>query len=123
MKPILILDDYKTMTKMMSVQLSRHGYDVVSFNEPKEALEFLSNPLNKISLILTDLYMPEINGLDFVSKLRDLQHHHYTPVAFITSETSESIRKVTLGMAGVHEFISKPIDTKQLLYTIKSCTA
>jgi chemotaxis family two-component system sensor histidine kinase/response regulator PixL len=123
MKPILVLDDYQAVTKLLSVELSRHGYDVLPFNHPQDALDFLSNKVNAISMLLVDLYMPEINGLDFVSKLRDFPHHHLTPVAFLTSETSENIRKMTLNMIGVYEYITKPIDSKKLLYTIKSCVS
>jgi DNA-binding response OmpR family regulator len=121
MKPILVLDDYASITKMLQVQLEAHGYTAVPFNTPEAALEFLENAENKLSMLIVDLYMPNINGLDFVVKLRDIAHHKFTPVAFLTSETSESIRKVTLNMSGVYEFVTKPIDTKKLLYTIKNC--
>lgn len=121
MKPILVLDDYESITKMVVAQLKAHSYEALPFNTPESALEFLSNSENRVSMLLVDLYMPNINGLDFVMKLREISHHKLTPVAFLTSETSDSIRKVTLNMAGVYEFISKPIDTKKLLYTIKSC--
>ncbi len=122
-KPILVLDDYEAVTKLLSVELSRHGYTVLPFNHAQVALDFLADNANSVSMLLVDLYMPDINGLDFVSKLRDIPHHHLTPVAFLTSETSDNIRKMTLNMIGVYEFITKPIDSKKLLYTIKSCVS
>lgn len=123
MNPILVLDDHKAVTKLLSIELSRNGYEVQAFNHAQAALDFLSNKENMVSMLIVDLYMPDINGLDFVSELRDIPHHHLTPVAFLTSETSGSIRKMTMNMIGVYEFLSKPIDREKLLATIKLCTS
>ncbi|MCO4781322.1 MAG: response regulator [Candidatus Cloacimonetes bacterium] len=74
MRPILLIDDQKTMIELFSRILIENGYEVVSFIDPVEALTKVIdvNP----ALILCDYHMPELNGVEVCAKLRgELKYH------------------------------------------------
>ncbi len=106
---VLIVDDEQDSLEICT-RVLRANYDVITTNSTEEAFEFLSD--KSIDCIVTDLVMPQVNGLEFVEKLRDA--HPEVPILVMSG-------KATLKMAvqamksGAIEFIEKPILDLEIL--------
>ncbi len=73
-KPIILLvDDEKDILALFCECLEAWGYQSISFNNPVEALKYIDNHISSCSLIITDYKMPEMNGIDFIKKIREKQ--------------------------------------------------
>jgi CheY-like chemotaxis protein len=69
MKRILIAEDNKLILETIAHSLSREGYEIIKATDGKECLEILED--NPVDLIITDLYMPNVNGMEVITLLRD----------------------------------------------------
>ena len=85
---ILIVDDSYTTRILQKNILSNRGYDVHSASEPKSALEQIKK--TKFDLIITDVEMPNMNGFEFISKLRQTEDYEKAPIIVISSEPKEN---------------------------------
>lgn len=116
MNHILIVDDEKNITTVLSAILEAEGYRVSSFNESRPAFDFLTENASKIHLVITDLVMPEMDGMDFLQGCK--KEFEHIPVVMITAHgTVESA--VHALKQGAFDFIAKPFDQKELLSTVK----
>ncbi len=122
-KTILIADDSPTMRAMLVSTIEMLGdFHVVEASSGFEALRLL--PREKVDLILTDINMPDINGLELISYLRNNSNYRSIPVFIISTEGSQKdIEKGKL--LGANEYVVKPFDPARLLKLISSylCTA
>lgn len=115
-KRILVVDDEENARVALSKILTHDGYDVSSAKNGVEALNYLRS--NEVELIITDLNMPEMNGLTF---LRELNRCHPTSnVIMITAygEVESYLEAMTLG---AFEYINKPVkydDLKKIITKI-----
>ncbi len=106
-RKILIVDDEKTLTQLLSAHLTNEGYLVYTANHPQEAME----KLNMIpDLILLDINMPDMDGLEFCAVIRD---HISCPILFLTARVTEQ-DKVTGLLTGGDDYITKPFSLKEL---------
>lgn len=111
---VLIVDDSQTMRKVILKALTLSGFDLgecLEAGNGAEALTVLS--AHWIDLILTDLNMPVMNGLELVHKLKGDQHYEGIPVVLITTEGSET-RLRELFALGVKDYIQKPFHPETL---------
>jgi len=117
-KTILIADDSPTMRAMLVSTIEMLGdYRIVEASSGFEALRLL--PREKVDLILTDINMPDINGLEFISYLRNNSNYLTTPVFIISTEGSQKdIEKGKL--LGANEYLIKPFDPARLQSLISS---
>jgi len=106
---ILYIDDDEDMRVITTKILNRHGFFVKAARNGIDALKFLEN--DNFNLILTDFYLPDIEGDKLVLKLRELCS---TPIILITGDQSENIRDIK----EVNAIIKKPIEVDSLLKTI-----
>jgi len=84
---ILIVDDSHTTRVLQKNILSNRGYNVITATNPIDALEKASQ--NQFDLIISDVQMPEMNGFEFISKLRESLNYENTPVIIVSSEPKE----------------------------------
>ena len=84
---ILVVDDSHTTRILQKNILSNHGYNVTTATNPINALE--KTLINNFDLIISDIQMPEMNGFEFISKLRKTQNYEKTPVIIVSSEPKE----------------------------------
>lgn len=115
-KRILVVDDEKNARMALSKILSHDGYEVSSAENGVEALNFLRN--KEVELIITDLNMPEMNGLAFLRELN--RNHPDSNVIMITAygEVESYLEAISLG---AFEFINKPLkydDLKKVINKI-----
>jgi len=116
MASILAVDDSTSMRQMVTFTLKGAGYDVVEAADGVEALEKAKT--QSFNLILTDVNMPNMDGIELIRNLRTLANYKYTPMLMLTTE-SGSNKKGEGKEAGATGWIVKPFDPDQLLATIK----
>lgn len=116
MAKIMTVDDSASMRQMVSFTLKGAGHDVVEAADGVEALQALKT--QKVSLVITDVNMPRMDGITLVKEIRSLPAYKFTPILLLTTE-STSDKKQEGKAAGATGWIVKPFNPDQLLATIK----
>lgn len=104
----LVVDDDPAILRLISSILKKMGFEVSQAVEGREGLEHLAK-LGPPNVILVDLYMPEMNGLEFVKVVRSNPVYTDTPIIMVTTELEMSQMELTFN-AGVNEYIMKPFE-------------
>ena len=117
MKTIMLVDDSATILLSMSTILTKAGYAVEKAASAEEGMVKFKGGL-KPDLLITDLNMPGMNGLEFIRKVRELPTHKFMPILFLTTEPQQSKRDEAKA-AGASGWLVKPVNAEQLLGTIK----
>ena len=114
---ILAIDDEKDILLLLKYNLESEGYIVKTASSGKEGLDIASeyNP----DLILIDIMMPEIDGIEICRKLRDIEKFQSTFILFLTARVEE-YSEVAAFDAGGDDYITKPIKPRALLSRINS---
>ena len=111
-KKILIAEDSPTMRSLIASTIAVLGdFVIVEAANGFEALRIL--PREKVDLVITDINMPDINGLELVSFIRNNPHYQNTPLFIISTEGSERDREKGLSL-GADAYLVKPFDPTQL---------
>jgi two-component system chemotaxis response regulator CheY len=114
---VLVVEDSPTMRQLIVFALKRiRGFQIVEANDGVDGLKKLS--AQKFDLILTDINMPIMDGLKLVSMVRNDPNYKETPIIVITTEGATEDRERALAL-GANEYITKPIQTIQILDTVK----
>ncbi|MDL1970011.1 MAG: response regulator [Candidatus Desulfofervidaceae bacterium] len=116
---ILIVDDSATMRKVILRTIRQSGYkvdEIIEAGNGKEALEKVKS--NKIDLIMTDINMPEMNGLEMIEILKSLPKTREIPILVISTEGAEDIVGKAKAM-GVNGFVRKPFTPQTIGDTLK----
>jgi two-component system chemotaxis response regulator CheY len=118
LKKILIAEDSPTMRSLLvSTIESLEGYQIIEATSGFEALRLL--PREEVNLIITDINMPDINGLELISYVRNNPNYRSIPLFIISTESSE--KDLEKGIAlGADEYLVKPFNPEQLLGLIRS---
>lgn len=111
---IMILDDDQEILQSfrMLLQMFKGKYDADFFNKPQEALEAITVNPNKYQVVLTDIQMPEMNGVKFVATIRRFLPK--LPILFMTGFTSEESKKNAMEHENV-VFLEKPFLLREVL--------
>ena len=115
-KTILIVDDSRSLRTIVNMALTRAGYAVLEAGDGLEALAVL-NKTPKVHLIVSDLNMPNMDGFDFVQKVKAHPKHKFAPVIMLTTESNED-KKQKGKVAGAKAWIVKPFLPPQLLEAV-----
>ncbi|MBE9468752.1 MAG: response regulator [Bacteroidetes bacterium] len=118
-KKILIVDDSESIREIVNFTLANAGHDVVKAIDGEDALTFLNG--DKYDLIITDLHMPNMNGIELIKKVRESDPYKYTPILFLTTE-SQAEKKMEAKNAGATGWIVKPFMPAKLLEAINKVT-
>ena len=117
MSYVLIVDDDKDMAEAIADMVSLYDWKTVIVHGPRAAIKALQ--VNPPSLILLDMNMPGVNGLEVCRYIKRDPISGHTPVAFVTAEDAPEIRKEALE-AGASEYFVKPIDLDLLEKLLES---
>jgi PAS domain S-box-containing protein len=109
---ILLIDDDANALHVTSRILARLSVDVTAVSSAKQGLQ--TADLGEVALILVDLNMPEMSGLEFIRELRSSEHTKYVPVIFITGADYSSESKRAAYDLGAVDFLHKPVDSRVL---------
>ncbi len=115
-KNILIVDDSESIREVVSFTLENEGYSVLVGVDGKDALKFLDG--SHIDLIITDLHMPEMNGIEFIKHVRAMEQYKRIPILFLTTE-SQTSKKMEAKEAGATGWIIKPFVPAKLIGALK----
>lgn len=116
MPKVLIIDDDKDISELVSLILQKENIDSDIINNPLEALKLLEKWNNNYNLILLDIMMPELSGTELCSKIRDKVN---IPIIFLSAK-KELIDKMLGYEIGGDDYITKPFDNTELVLKIKS---
>lgn len=112
MKKILIADDSPTMRSLIVSTLdAMDDFELIEAANGFEALRIL--PREKVDLVLTDINMPDINGLELVSFVRNNPLYKETPLVIISTESSQRDREKGLAL-GADAYLVKPFNPEEL---------
>ena len=114
-KVILTVDDSASVRQMVKFTLSDAGYTVIEAVDGTDALAKLTRPVN---LVITDLNMPNLDGIGLIRSVRALPAYKGIPIVMLTTE-SQDARKQEGKAAGATGWIVKPFATQQLLAVVK----
>jgi len=114
---ILLIDDEQMITDILKRILSRLGYEVHAFICPEEALAFYLNAPQKIDLIITDMNMPGLSGIDLAKKVKTLDNSK--PIILCSGFTTDSDVQKAME-AGIDAVLKKPTETLDLLKNIRA---
>lgn len=113
---ILAVDDSASMRQMVTFTLKGAGYDVVEAEDGQKALNIAKG--DKFGLVISDVNMPVMDGLQLIAELRKLADYKFTPILMLTTESTAE-KKTAGKAAGATGWIVKPFNPDQLLSTIK----
>jgi two-component system chemotaxis response regulator CheY len=117
MAAVFVLDDSVTMVMSLSRILKNAGYEVVTAANGKEGVTKLAGGL-KPSIILTDLNMPQMDGIAFIKEARKTAATRFTPIIVLTTESGAGKRDEARA-AGASAWLTKPTEPNELLSTLK----
>ncbi len=111
-KTIMIVDDSTSLRKVVGISLEGAGYAILEACDGKDALEKLDG--TKVNLIVSDVNMPNMDGITFVTELKKLPNYKFTPVIMLTTESQNDM--VQKGKAaGAKAWLVKPFKPEQML--------
>lgn len=114
-KRIMTVDDSSSVRQMVSFTLKDAGYEVLEAVDGQDALGKLSG---KVDMIITDLNMPNMDGIELIRQVRTLPDYKFVPIVMLTTE-SQAGKKQEGKDAGATGWIVKPFKPDQLLAVIK----
>ncbi|UTA47657.1 response regulator [Simiduia sp. 21SJ11W-1] len=115
MADILIVDDSASMRNMVSTTLSTAGHKVSEADNGQNALNTAKS--GKFDIVITDLNMPVMDGIELVRQLRTLPSYKYTPILLLTTESADD-KKAQGKQAGATGWLVKPFNPDKLLATV-----
>jgi len=114
---ILIVDDNETNRDILATRLGLHGYELIQATNGEEALA--SARTNLPDLILLDIMMPKVDGVEVCRQLKNDAGMPFTPIILVTAKADS--KDVVAGLeAGADEYLTKPIDQLALVARVKS---
>ena len=121
-KTIMVVDDSISIRQVVGISLKQAGYDVIEACDGKDAL-FKLSALNgqKVNLIISDVNMPNMDGISFVRELKTRAAYKFTPVLMLTTESQEE-KKEQGKAAGARAWMVKPFKPEALLTAVQKLT-
>ncbi|MBI3392143.1 MAG: response regulator [Nitrospirae bacterium] len=114
-KQILIVDDCSTTRKLLSIILKGRGYATIAAENGIDALEKLAQ--HAVDLVVTDLNMPQMDGLELIRTIRGNADMKNLPVVMVTTESDEMDKKRGIEM-GASAYLTKPVTKDRLAYEV-----
>lgn len=116
MAHILTVDDSASMRQMVAFTLKDAGFQVTQAVDGKDALSKVKGAT--FQLVITDVHMPNMDGISLIRELRKLQPFKFTPILMLTTESSPE-KKVEGKTAGATGWLVKPFNPDQLIATVR----
>jgi two-component system, chemotaxis family, chemotaxis protein CheY len=116
-RKILIVDDSESIREVVAQGLSEAGFTVIKGMNGSDGLQLLLENLD-VQLIITDLNMPIMNGIELLKEVRKINSCKYLPVIILTTE-SQDAKKQEAKSAGATGWIIKPFVNEKLIAVVK----
>lgn len=114
-KTVLIVDDSLSIRQLVRAALTSVGYGVIDAIDGQDALNKLVG--QRVNLIISDVNMPNMDGITFLKALKSKPEHKFTPVVMLTTESQEAKKEGQ--SAGARAWIVKPFQPTQLLTAVE----
>jgi response regulator RpfG family c-di-GMP phosphodiesterase len=123
-KYILLVDDEKDILLFYSECLKSDGYQIVSFDNPIEALNYLNNNdnISDCSLVITDYKMPQMSGLDLIKKIREKDSNLNIKTMIVSAYVKDDLLKDNSYIERIDKIIEKPVDVDTLKNEVTNLT-
>lgn len=115
-KTIMIVDDSASMRQVVAIALKGAGYTVLEGSDGRDALTKLTG--QKVHLIISDVNMPNMDGITFLKEVKQLPAYKFTPILMLTTESEEG-KKREGQAAGARAWMVKPFKADQLLAAVQ----
>lgn len=113
-KTILVVEDDKEISGLVKAHLEQENFTVLTAFDGEEAVRYFND--NEVDLILLDLMLPKLNGIEFLKQIRE---YSFVPVLIISAKESEADKTLGLGF-GADDYISKPFSVTELTARIQA---
>lgn len=114
-KTVMIVDDSASLRQVVGIALRGAGYEVIEGCDGKDALAKLTG--QKVHLVISDVNMPNMDGITFVKNLKQIATYKFTPVIMLTTESQEG-KKQEGQAAGAKAWVVKPFQPAQMLAAV-----
>jgi two-component system, chemotaxis family, chemotaxis protein CheY len=115
-KKVLVVDDSRAIRQSITFVLEQNGYEVLEAGDGVMGLARLQE--QPVDLVITDVNMPNMDGITFVKKLRELEDFRFVPVLVLTTESQKSVMEEGKA-AGATGWIVKPFSTDKLMAAVR----
>jgi two-component system chemotaxis response regulator CheY len=116
-RTILIVDDSNSLRQLVRLTVEASGYKTLEATNGAEALAILEKTA-QVHMIISDVNMPVMNGLEFAAKVKEMPIHKYTPILMLTTEISQEKKDVAKA-AGVKAWMVKPFTPAVIMKAIE----
>lgn len=114
-KTVMVVDDSASVRQVVGLALRGAGYEVIEGIDGKDALGKLKG--QKVHLIISDVNMPNMDGIAFVQEVKKLPMYKFTPIIMLTTESQEG-KKLQGQAAGAKAWVVKPFQPAQMLAAV-----
>ncbi len=115
-KTIMIVDDSASVRQVVGIALKGAGYQVIEGCDGRDALAKLTG--QKVHLIVSDVNMPNMDGISFVKNVKAMPAYKFTPIVMLTTESADG-KKAEGQAAGAKAWMLKPFNPPQLLAVVQ----
>ncbi|MBN2693003.1 MAG: response regulator [Burkholderiaceae bacterium] len=119
-KTILIVDDSASLRQVVNIALASAGYEVIEACDGVDALTKLDG--RKIHLIISDVNMPNMDGITLVKEIKQKPDYKFTPIIMLTTESQDDM-KAKGQAAGARAWVVKPFQPAQMLTAVSKLIA
>lgn len=116
MEKILVVEDEKNIRELIKFNLENAGFEVLTADDGREALDQLSD---EIDLVVLDLMLPQIDGMEVCRRMRGSEELRQIPIIMLTAKGEEVERILGLEM-GADDYMTKPFSPRELIARIKA---
>lgn len=119
-KKILIVDDSESIREFLKYTIESEGYEVLVGIDGVDAMKYFKNYDTKLTMVLTDLHMPNMDGIGLIKEIRKLEKFKHLPILFLTTESGIR-QKMEAKKAGATGWIIKPVTAEKIISIINRC--
>lgn len=116
-KHILVVDDSESIRELVRMTLTNEGFTVETADDGQQACLYLDKDVH-VDLIITDLHMPNMDGIELIKKIRESGKHSRVPILFLTTESQQD-KKMEAKNSGATGWIIKPFVPDKLISALK----
>ena len=116
---ILLIDDEKDILDLFTEYLSSNGFNTISFQNPNAALNYFYQNQSNCSLVITDYKMPQMSGIDFIKKIREIDTDHKIKTIIISAFMKDNIPYDKSYIISVDKILEKPVYLDRLKTVIQ----
>ena len=114
-----MVDDEKDVLDLFSEYLKSNGYNIISFDNPVKALEYFYENTNNCTVVITDYRMPQMSGLDFINKIREIDTNCKIKTIIISAYIKDNIPYDKSYIMKIDKILEKPVYLDRLKIEIQ----